>query len=276
MARGPKRHLKRLFAPKDWMLSKLSGVFAPRPRAGPHKLRESLPLLVLLRNRLKYALNGHEAQMILRRKLVNIDSRPRQDTKYPAGFQDVIEIPKTGERYRLFYDVKGRFTLVPVGEAEAKIKICKVQNVYTTLGRTPVVVTHDGRRIRYPSLKTRRGDSLVVNHSTGKIADHIRLRTGACVIVTGGANRGRIGTVMNLERHPGGFGIAHIKDSSENEFATRMGNIFVLGRDMQSIPVTLPKQAGVKPNVIVEREQRLVAQAKRKMGGTGKKRVAKH
>lgn len=55
-ARGPKKHLKRLNAPKAWMLDKLGGVFAPRPSTGPHKLRESLPLVIFLRNRLKYAL----------------------------------------------------------------------------------------------------------------------------------------------------------------------------------------------------------------------------
>jgi small subunit ribosomal protein S4e len=95
MARGPKKHLKRLDAPKHWMLDKLSGSYvrpprlvfvverfffsrvnegtrwafgspllsqATRPRAGPHKLRESLPLIIFLRNRLKYALTGREVR----------------------------------------------------------------------------------------------------------------------------------------------------------------------------------------------------------------------
>jgi len=35
MARGPKKHLKRLHAPKAWMLEKLGGVFATRPSTGP-------------------------------------------------------------------------------------------------------------------------------------------------------------------------------------------------------------------------------------------------
>ncbi|KAG0318692.1 40S ribosomal protein S4, partial [Podila horticola] len=64
-ARGPKKHLKRLNAPKHWMLDKLTGTYAPRPTAGPHKLRECLPLVILIRNRLKYALNGKEVQSIL-------------------------------------------------------------------------------------------------------------------------------------------------------------------------------------------------------------------
>ena len=66
MARGPKKHLKRLKAPKHWMLDKLTGVFAPRPSTGPHKMRESLPLMILLRNRLKYALTKRECQTIAR------------------------------------------------------------------------------------------------------------------------------------------------------------------------------------------------------------------
>jgi len=271
MARGPKRHLKRLFAPKDWMLSKLSGVFAPRPRAGPHKLRECMPLSIILRNRLKYALNAREAQMILRQKLVNVDSRPRVDPKYPAGFQDVVEIPRTSERFRLLYDQKGRFTLINIGEAEARIKLCRIQNVSTTTGRVPVVTTHDGRRIRYPSLKLQRGDTVVVDHRTGKITDSIPLKKDAIVMLVGGSNRGRIGKAVNLERHPGGFGIAHIQDEAGNEFATRINNVFVIGRNTKSIPISLPKAKGIVQNIIHEREERLNGAAQKTKGGNKKR-----
>jgi small subunit ribosomal protein S4e len=277
MARGPKRHLKRLFAPKDWMLSKLSGIFAPRPRAGPHKLRECMPLSVILRNRLKYALNAREAQMILRQKLVSVDNRPRTDPKYPAGFQDVIEIPKTDEKFRVLYDHKGRFTLVDISgsNAEADIKLCRVQNVFTTTGRVPVVVTHDGRRIRYPSLKLQRGDTVTVNIRTGKITDSVKLRKGVQVMLVGGANRGRVGKAVGLERHPGGFGIAHVQDAAGNEFATRISNLFVLGRSADSVPVKLPKNAGVVQNVADERNERIAARSeanRAKNAGKGKKR----
>jgi len=275
MARGPKRHLKRLFAPKDWMLSKLTGVFAPRPRAGPPKLRECMPLAVILRNRLKYALNAREAQMILRQKLVNVDSRPRVDPKYPAGFQDVVEIPRTNERFRLLYDQKGRFTLVNIGEAEARIKLCRVQNVNVTSGRVPVLTTHDGRRIRYPSLKVQRGDTLVVDHRTGKITDSLRLKKDAIVMLVGGANRGRIGKAVSLERHPGGFGIAHVQDEAGNEFATRSSNVFVIGRDSASIPIALPKAKGIVQNIIQEREEKLAAASSKAKGGH-KKVARKH
>jgi len=277
MARGPKLHLKRLFAPKDWMLSKLTGVFAPRPRAGPHKLRECLPLLVVLRNRLKYSLTGPETQMVLRSRLVNVDNRPRTDPKYPAGFMDVISMPKTGEAFRVMYDVKGRFTLIKVKEAEATTKLCRVQNVWTTTGRVPVITTHDGRRIRYPDPKLAIGDSFVYDMKTNKIGEIFKFRAGNVCMLTGGANRGRIGEVVRIERHPGAFDIVRLKDANGHEFATRARNAFVLGNSTESIPVTLPKAQGVKKDIIDERIEKLAAAEARKQAlARANKKAKKH
>ncbi|CAF5228798.1 unnamed protein product, partial [Rotaria magnacalcarata] len=91
------------------MLDKLGGVFAPKPSSGPHKTRECLPLIIFLRNRLKYALTYVEARKICKQRLIQIDGRVRTDFLFPAGFMDVITIEKTGEHFRLIYDVKGRF-----------------------------------------------------------------------------------------------------------------------------------------------------------------------
>jgi|Transcript_15320 small subunit ribosomal protein S4e len=99
MARGPKKHLKRINAPHHWMLSKLGGTWAPRPSPGPHKLRECMPLVILLRNRLRYALNYREAMMIVKDKagLIKIDGKSRSDIRYPIGFQDVVTIERTDD-----------------------------------------------------------------------------------------------------------------------------------------------------------------------------------
>ena len=49
MARGPKKHLKKINTPRSWLLSKMGGIYATRPNQGPHKLRECLPLQVILK-----------------------------------------------------------------------------------------------------------------------------------------------------------------------------------------------------------------------------------
>merc|ERR1712137_593344 len=101
MARGPKKHLKRLVAPKSWMLDKLGGVFAPKPSTGPHKSRECLPLIIFMRNRLKYALTGDEVKKIVKQRLVKVDGKVRTDPRYPAGFMDVVTLERTGENFRV-------------------------------------------------------------------------------------------------------------------------------------------------------------------------------
>jgi len=98
--------LKRLNAPKAWMLDKLGGVFAPRPSTGPHKLRESLPLLIFLRNRLKYALTGAEVTKIVMQRLIKVDGKVRTDPNYPAGFM--------GKLIVLYYKVQSKIAIFNV------------------------------------------------------------------------------------------------------------------------------------------------------------------
>lgn len=88
--RGPKKHLKRLNAPRHWMLDKLVGKWAPKVAPGPHKSRESLPLIVLLRNRLKYALTKREVTLITMQRLIKVDGKVRTEPNYPAGFMGTI------------------------------------------------------------------------------------------------------------------------------------------------------------------------------------------
>ncbi|CAK9025099.1 unnamed protein product, partial [Durusdinium trenchii] len=66
-------------APKQWMLDKLRGRWAPKPNAGPHKLRECLPLIVMLRQRLKRELNLLGGGLKRKRVL------PRDDLVHPGA-----------------------------------------------------------------------------------------------------------------------------------------------------------------------------------------------
>jgi small subunit ribosomal protein S4e len=128
MTRGPKKHLKRINAPKSWMLNKLGGIWATRPSQGPHKLRESLPLSVLLKERLNYALNGRDVTLILNDKEQNVlvDGKVRRDRGFPTGLMDVVRIEKTDETFRVLYDTKGRFILKALNKEDAKFKLLKV------------------------------------------------------------------------------------------------------------------------------------------------------
>merc|ERR1739845_319059 len=122
MGRGPQKHMKRLAAPKSWMLEKLGGVYSCRPSSGPHRLRECMPISIFLRNRLKYALTAKEVSTIMKQRLIKI-------------------VGKTGENFRLIYDVKGRFTIHRITNQEAKYKLCRVRAVKTGPKNVPFLYT---------------------------------------------------------------------------------------------------------------------------------------
>ncbi|CED84270.1 40s ribosomal protein s4 [Phaffia rhodozyma] len=260
MARGPKKHLKRLAAPSSWLLDKLSGTYAPRPSPGPHKLRECLPMSIFLRNRLKLALTGREVTAIVKQRLIKVDGKVRTDDTYPLGFMDVVTIEKSGEHFRILYDIKGRFTIHRISQEEAGYKLLKVRKVQLGPKGVPFVVTHDGRTIRYPDPAIKVNDTIKFDFEQNKIVDHVKFEAGNVVMVTGGHNNGRTGVIVSKQKHEGGFDIVHVKDILDRTFSTRLSNIFVIGSGSKPA-VSLPKGKGTKLTISEERDQRRKAKA---------------
>lgn len=259
--------MKRLNAPKHWMLDKLGGIFAPRPSAGPHKLRECLPLTILLRNRLKYALTGREVTQILMGRHIRVDGKVRTDPTFPAGFMDVVQIEKTKENYRLLYTVKGKFSLHKISPEEAGFKLLRVKKVFSAKKGIPTIGCHDGRTIRYPHPSIKKHDSVKFNLKTNKIEETIKFGVGALAMVTCGRNLGRVGQVKSVEKHDGSDSIVHLEDIAKNSFTTRIDNVFVIGQGKKA-NVTLPRGGGIALSPIEERDQK-AAKGKHKRAPKG-------
>jgi small subunit ribosomal protein S4e len=74
-------------------------------------------------------------------------------------------------------------------------------------------------------------------------------------MITGGNNIGRIGNLQSLEKHPGSYEIAHVKDSTGNSFSTRIQNILVIG-DGKTPAISIPKGDGIRLTLVQERDAR--------------------
>lgn len=236
--------MKRVYAPSHWMLDKLRGDWAPRPSSGPHKLRECMPLAVLMRQRLKYALTYKEVKQICMQRLIKVDNKVRTDITFPTGFMDVVTLEKTNQHFRMLYDCKGRFVVHQIHADEAKYKLCKVHQSKFGDGGAPYVVTHDGRTIRFPDPDVKVNDTVQLCLETGKIINKAKFEVGKPAMLKGGNNIGRVGTITHLEKHPGGHEIVHMKDAKGHSFCTRLANVMVIGEDEAWI--SLPKGKGIK------------------------------
>lgn len=261
MARHGSKHMKRLNAPKHWMMAKMGGIFAPKVAAGPHKARECLPLSLVLRNRLKYSLSRTESMKILMQRAVKVDGKVRTELNFPSGFMDVISIDKTSDAFRMMYDVKGRFVLHHIKPEEAGYKLGRVVSSGTSGKNVPYIVTHDGRTLRYPDPLVKVHDTVKLDLATGKVVDFVKFEVGNTVMITKGRNTGRVGVVVDREAHPGSFDVVHVKDAAGATFATRLTNAFVVGKGKDSL-VSLPRGKGIKKDIFAERDSRLRAAVK--------------
>ncbi len=217
-------------------------------------MRESLPLILILRNRLKYALTGKETKMICMEKHIQVDGKVRTDPNFPAGFMDVVEIPKSGDQFRLIFDTKGRYALHRISDEEKGFKLCKIVKQEMSKKAVPFVVTHDGRTLRYPDPLVKVDDVVKLDIATGKMTDFIKFETGKLAMITKGRNTGRVGTILHVEKHPGSFDVVQIRDSTGNTFSTRKANVFIIGSGETPV-VTLPKGKGIKLSILEERDQ---------------------
>merc|ERR1719158_168929 len=170
--------------------------------------------------------------------------------------------PRTGkvagdvDRFRLMYDVKGRFVLHKINAEEANFKLCKVVKQEFTGKAVSYIVTHDARTIRYHDPIIKRNDSVLVDIRDGKVKDVVKMAIGHKVIVTKGKNRGRYGILTNIERHPGSFDIVTVKDADGHSFATRYENIFGIAKSDGKPLVSMPKGRGVAPTILQEQQRR--------------------
>lgn len=68
-------------------------------------------------------------------------------------------------------------------------------------------------------------------------------------MLTGGNNIGRIGILENVDKHPGSYDIAKVRDARDHRFSTRLSNIICIG-DGKNPAISLPSGDGIKFSLI--------------------------
>lgn len=229
------KHLKRLAAPKAWAVPRKISTWIAKPRCGPHALERSVPLLLVLRDFLKYSDTRKEAKRIIAKGEILVDSKKVKDYKRPVGLMDVISIPKTKEYFRVLLDSKGKLRLVKVSEESATWKLVRIENKHTVRGGKTQLSLHDGRNIILAKPLYKTGDSLKISLPGQKILDHYPLEKDNTCLVIKGKHSGKLAKIEAYEV---------VKSPQPNlvrfeDFSTIKDNLFVIGREQPEI--TLPE-----------------------------------
>ncbi len=239
MARmGGRRHLKALAAPRFWPILRKEYKWTVKPSPGPHPIDRSIPLLILVRDVLKYAKTAREARKLIAEGHFKVDGRVRKNYKYPVGLMDVIEIVDTGESYRVVPVPVKVLGLVEISKEEAKFKLCRIEDKTTVKGGHIQLNLHDGRNVvirvsdptnpvedKYKTLGT-----LKLAIPDQEILEYIPLQENVLAIISGGRNVGRVGRIVSIHKGIRRYrSIVTLEDKHGNKFQTSLVYVFPIG-----------------------------------------------
>lgn len=226
------KHMKRLTAPTSWPIPRKSHVWVTKPAPGPHAVRSSIPLLVIVRDLAGYCDTAREARRIIGQRKIFVDGKPATNYKRAVGLFDVISVPETKEHFRLLLDRRGKFRLMRITPAEAKWKFVRIENKTTIKGGLTQLNLHDGRNVLMKKDARTSGDTIKIEIPSQKILGVHELKEGSVAYLIGGSHIGQLGTVEEVEmtRSPKP-NIVKFKDG----FTTIKDYVFVVGDDKPEI-----------------------------------------
>lgn len=238
------KHLKRLNAPKSWKIPRKRNVWVVKPRPGPHRLMESLPLLLVARDYLGLAETTREAKRIINEGKILVNKEERTDHRFPVGLMDIIEIPEAKERRIVILDKKGNLILKKLSKKNTNAKLCKIKNKTILKGGNVQLNLHDGQnilvKVKNPKspkedvYKTR--DSLLIDLKTGKISSHMRYKKGSIALVTGGSHRASVAKIDDIKILNSPQPNVVMLSSDKKKFQTIEDYVFVIGEKEPVIP----------------------------------------
>lgn len=235
--RGGTRHLKRHASPRSWPIVRKGYTWVVKPSPGPHPKERSIPLLILIRDVLKFSENAREARKIIKARKVLVDKRVITDHRFPVGLMDVVEFPNINKFYRITLNRKGEVVPIEIDERESFYKLVKIIDK-TTVNRGNIQLNlHDGRNIlikvsnpREPSediYKTK--DSLLIEIPSQKIISHIKYEINKLVFLTGGKHVGELAVIEGIREYKGPWPNRTILRSNGKKFETVEDYVFVVG-----------------------------------------------
>jgi len=192
-----KKHLKRLPAPKTWMINRNKNKFILRARPGQKK-NLSLPLGLIIRDFLQFTSTMSEVKKLLNTKEVLVDGQRRKDHHFMVGLFDVIIFKDLKQQYRLSLDNQGRLIPKEIPAPENSLKPCKI------IGKSMVAQgkiqyhLHDGKNI-FMKEKAAVGDTVLLTLPQLEVQEVLPLKPEMMVFLTQGKHSGDFGKIKEIK-----------------------------------------------------------------------------
>jgi small subunit ribosomal protein S4e len=229
--------MKRLAAPRKWAIPRKTEIWVVKSSPGPHKIDNSIPLMLVVRDKIKLCDNAKEARYIIGKREIMVDGKIVTNYKHPVGLMDVVSIPKQKEHYRVMLDARGKLKLIPIPVEESRWKLLRINNKTVIKGGKTQLNFHDGRNILLDKNQYRVCDVLKIELATKKILGVYTFEKGNIAMLIGGKHIGHLAVITNTKETRSPMpNIVTFED-----FSTSQDHVFVVGRETPEI--TLPEES---------------------------------
>lgn len=192
------RHQKRLATGKRIPLERKGTKYITAQSPGPHKMKESVAISVLLRDLLKMADSSREVKVILQARKALINGIARKDHRFPVGFLDEITFTDLSDKYLMIYNNLGKLYLKKIEKNYVRpIKVIGKSTLHK--GKTQVNLFTGINILLDKSKDIKVGDSLILEKN--KIIKHLKFEKGAKVFLTSGKHVGQNGVVQEIKEN---------------------------------------------------------------------------
>jgi small subunit ribosomal protein S4e len=188
-------HLKRQGISKKWPIERKGTKYVVKPR---FNTENGVPLLIVLRDMLKFAQNRKEVKKIIHLKQILVNGRVAKDERENILFFDILNMIPLKKYYRLELSENGKFYLNEIKENEANKKIAKVIGKKVLKKKKKQLNLSDGRNF-LSDIKCKTNDSVVINLKDKKIEKCIPLKEGAKIFVFAGKHIGKSGETESID-----------------------------------------------------------------------------
>jgi small subunit ribosomal protein S4e len=207
-------------------------VWATKQSPGAHSLESSMPAVMVLRDMIGACDTAREAKRIIGNRELFVDGAAVKNPKAPIGVMDTVSVPKMKLNYRMLLTDKGKLTLVPISEDEAKWKLCRIEGKTKISGGRIQLNLSGGRNIVLDKNEYKSGDTLKIGVEDQKVLDAYILADGAAALIINGALSGKTETVAEYVTVKGpADNVVKFKSGTE----TVMKNVFIIGASKAEI-----------------------------------------
>lgn len=184
-------HLKRNKMPKTWPIERKGTKYITRSFS-----RNSIPLIIALRDMLKVVKIRKEAKHLLNLKKVKVNGKLINEEKYPIGLFDNLTLDN--KNYKLVFKNK-KFNFEEISHEQTSRKIAKVIGKKILPGKKLQVNLSDGRNYMITG-KVNTGDSALIDFNSNKISEILALKQNSKIIFISGKHIGEHGEIEKIEK----------------------------------------------------------------------------